>query len=505
LRCWQTHCLLECDSAAHMISSSLRSILLALAVFMTATASGSPEPSIRSTMRIRLMEQLTPRTATIQAGPQGLVVYDGTRERPLFTVPANGTLTIRRAQNQVSVESRFGNADTKNIRLEPQGPGGMSITVGTTRRDYSGNLFVTPERGNSALQLVNHVALEEYVASVVASEYGLGDLEGSKAMAVIARTYGLKVINSSDDSYDHVDHTASQVYRGTATVTAMARQAARDTAGEVLLHDGRLIEAVYFSSSGGHTANNEDVWQSSAHPYLRGRNDPWDQDAKHHQWTYTLDAGDVHNALKNALGLDLESVRVGSRSADGRAATIDLVPRRGKTRPISADEFRRIIREAFGQTSLKSTRFELKRRGENYVFEGGGFGHGVGLSQYGANGMAKAGKTYREILDFYYTDVQLERRSVQGNAAPSALPTTAPAPTDRLRGRFLPGSGQSSSAATVPVRPVAVPVETSSAGASVPDRGGRIDSRNTNSRTTTAPSARTAPAQNSRTETRRGW
>jgi stage II sporulation protein D (peptidoglycan lytic transglycosylase) len=466
---------------------------------LTATASGSPGPSIRSTMRIRLMEQLTPQVATIQAGPQGLAVSDGT-DRTLFTVASNGTVTIRRARNQVSVESRFGNAVTNDIRFQPLGPEGMTVTVGTTTRKYSGSLWVS--RDNSVLQLVNHVALEEYVASVVASEYGLGDLEGSKAMAVIARTYGLKVINSADDSYDHVDHTASQVYKGRTAITAVALEAARSTAGEVLLHRGRLIEAVYFSSSGGHTANNEDVWQSTPHAYLRGQKDPWDRAAKHHQWTFSLDANDLHRALKNAVGLDLKSVQIGRRSADGRAAEIKLVPRRGKTRSVSADEFRRIIREAFGQISLKSTKFDLKRSGGDYVFDGGGFGHGVGLSQYGANAMAKAGKSYREILDFYYTDVQLERRSVQGAArTPSSLLAASASPTNRLAGRFMPGSGRSSSAtpgdAKIPVQAVAV--------ASAPDRRGGTASRDANSRTATFRSGRTEPSRTSRTSKRRGW
>lgn len=362
---------------------------------------------------------MTPKEATVQAGPYGLAVYLNNERQPRYQIGPDGTLSLSMRRDEVTVSSQHGTQGVKTLRLMPLGPGDMTLNVKGTTRSYSGSLAVTADRGE-ALRLINHVPLEDYVASVVASEYGLSDLEGSKAMAVIARTYGLKVINSSDDSYDHVDHTASQVYRGSRAVTSLARQAAQATAGQVLTYDGRLIEAVYSSSSGGHTANNEDVWSSDPHPYLRGKPDPWDRVSKYHRWEYSVSEDDLHRAIEQSLGLKPRSISVAESGPDGRAKRIALEPHSGRTRTIAADEFRRIVRGALGEAGLRSTRFTMKRKRGTYRFEGGGFGHGVGLSQWGAHGMANAGKSYDEILNFYYTGVRIDQRRVQGASTPAA-------------------------------------------------------------------------------------
>ncbi len=400
-----------------MRSTSLRLILLIIAAWLpagAAAAAEAPDDSLRGTLRIRLLEQLTPKSATVQAGSYGVSVYSADGGRPLFDVGPGQSIRLESRRGEILLTGLRQSARTALVRLEPLGPGDLILRVGSTSRSYSGNLYVGVDEGSTTLKLINHVPLEDYVAAVVASEYGLDDLEGSKAMAVIARTYGLKVIGSSDDSYDHVDHTASQVYRGSRTVTRLARQAAAATRGQVLTYRGSLIEAVYSSSSGGHTANNEDVWKSAPHAYLRGRIDPYDRIAPDHNWEYRVSHDDLHQALKEALGMSLKEVKVSERNVDGRAASMRLIPRGGRERTISADEFRRILRTAFGEKSIRSTKFELDRRRREYVFTGQGFGHGVGLSQWGARGMALAGKDYRQILDFYYTDVALEQRRVSG-------------------------------------------------------------------------------------------
>src|SRR5690606_29870346 len=97
-----------------------------------------------------------------------------------------------------------------------------------------------------------------------------------KALAVAVRTYTLRSRGKFGDAYDHVDHVLSQVYRGADGLDPIALAAARETAGEVLTHRNELIEAVYFASSGGHTADNEFVWDADARPYLRGIPDPFD-------------------------------------------------------------------------------------------------------------------------------------------------------------------------------------------------------------------------------------
>ena len=454
-----------------MKRTSLRSLLLAALLLVSAPAAqGTPSPDLRTTLRIRLLEQLTPQSAVIQAGPHGIAVTTQPGGQPLFHLGPGQSMEVTRRETRIVVEGAYGRHTAPDLFLEPLGPGDTTLRVAGTSRSYAGSLHLSVDSRGATLRFVNHVPLEDYVASVVASEYGLPDLEGSKAMAVIARTYGLKVIGSTDDSYDHVDHTASQVYRGSRAVTATARRAAEETRGEVLTHNGRLIEAVYSSSSGGHTANNEDVWNSNPHPYLRGRKDPWDRESKYHRWEFSVAESTLHGALTSALGREVTGVSVAARSADGRASSIEIQTAGGSSRTLQADEFRRIIRASLGESALRSTKFEVHRRRGNYQFEGGGFGHGVGLSQWGAHGMAKAGKSYRDILDFYYTDVRLERRATGSSPTPAAgllasLEFSAPSGSggDRLAGRAMPGTRtRASKPATAAVAERSVSTETSS-------------------------------------------
>ena len=174
----------------------------------------------------------------------------------------------------------------------------------------------------------------------------------------------------------------------------------------MLTYDGALIEAVYFASSGGHTADNETVWESPPRPYLRGVRDPYDH-SPHAKWHAKIPRKKLLDALSKAYGFTVEGFRIDERSRDGRVRTIKLLGKPERT--ISGNAFRLVVIRTFGARTLKSTFFDARVRGSDYVFEGHGFGHGVGLSQWGAHEMAQKGRSYRDILTFYYTDVALTR------------------------------------------------------------------------------------------------
>ena len=120
--------------------------------------------------------------------------------------------------------------------------------------------------------------VEDYVAGVLAGEFNFNELEASKAMAVSIRTMAYRAqANYNGPHYAIPDNELWQVYAGTESITNTVEQAVAETQGEVLQYNGELAEAVYFASSGGHTANNEDVWNASnPQPYLRGKDDPYD-------------------------------------------------------------------------------------------------------------------------------------------------------------------------------------------------------------------------------------
>lgn len=391
--------------------NAFRQFYLWLIVAAFMLGAGPAEAQSERTVRVRLFDLKNPEKVRI-AGQNGSVrLYAGDFEDELLLLSAGEDAVVTRAGGQLHVKAGDLGLFAQDLRIEPPPGGEVVLEVGdgsaaTEPRRYEGIVRIAQDDSGSELLLVNEVGLEDYVAAVVSTEYGFDDLEGAKAMAVIIRTYTLAIMDKYGGEYDHVDHTLSQVYRGTERITPTIREAVRLTQGEVLEHEGRLIEAVYFSSSGGHTADNETVWDSRPLPYLRGRPDPYGAASPHAEWTFRVSREPLLSALSGAFG-DVDGFVIGDRSDDGRVATVDLLDSSGDRRTVRSNEFRLVLLKEFGGSSLRSTMFTARRAGDEYVFEGHGYGHGVGLSQWGAHELGQRNTPYDEILNFYYTDVSL--------------------------------------------------------------------------------------------------
>lgn len=385
--------------------------LLLIAVACAPSAAYAVDDEDR-TIRVRLLDNETVTHATLSAENSTLRVATPFHDNPLFEVEPGDELDLGTRSDEVYVRNGSGEgAYATALRLQPATDDGQwTLTPdGGSSRTYGGDLLLRPDpEMPDRLQFINRVPLEPYVAAVVASEYTLDDAEGAKAMAVVARTYALQGSSEAELDYEHVDHVISQVYRGASSITDEARQAARATRGEVLTHDDDFVQAVYFSSSGGHTADNEDVWDADPRPYLRGQDDPYDAGSPHQNWRATAERDALIRALSDHYDLDLLGFEIADRNADGRVQDINLLVRDRSPERISANTFRLIINEHIPNFRLKSTLFEATREGDRYIFEGSGHGHGVGLNQWGAHEMAQRGYSYREILSFYYTDVTLD-------------------------------------------------------------------------------------------------
>lgn len=316
---------------------------------------------------------------------------------------------VRFEQDGSRVLASFGSERiaASSISLELEGPGAFDVDGGSSSytRTYTGSLDVSAKSTGSGISIINRVPIEDYVASVVGAEYGLDDLEGAKAMAVVARTYALHALQQNKSL---LDSERSQVYLGLQKANAATREAARSTAGQVLTFKGNLIDAVYSASNGGRTASNESVWGTHSLPYLRSRKDPYDADmSPHANWTWEMEEGKVEKAVSNAFGLDVRSIKVVETAKDGRVTRVELKGR-GSSKTVSGSAFRAALARSFGAMTVKSTYFDLVEKRGRYVVSGRGFGHGVGLSQWGAHAMALSGRSYEEILGFYYDGVRLE-------------------------------------------------------------------------------------------------
>lgn len=243
--------------------------------------------------------------------------------------------------------------------------------------------------------------LEEYIVGVVASEMPVGfELEALKAQAVAARSFVVSRNYKVDDT------TRSQVYStidklkanwGAQYETNMAKisLAVEETKGEVLYYNGKVVNALYFSTSNGQTVNSEDYYQSAL-PYLVAVDSAWDlEENPRAEVSTTFQAKDIQAKL--GLDVAVNSITIVSRYDNHRVNEVKVN---------STIYTGRELREALG---LRSTDFTVQADKDTYTFTTIGFGHGVGMSQYGANAMAKLGYSYKEILLHYYTGVTLEK------------------------------------------------------------------------------------------------
>lgn len=377
-------------------------------------------------VRVAIMDHLDLDGVAITPRASGITLHADGRS---FRVRADELIRFERDGQRVVARFDREKVKASHIRLEMTDAGAFDVDGGSSPylRTYTGNLDVSPKSGGNGISIINRVPIEDYVASVVGAEYGLNDREGAKAMAVVARTYALHALKQNSQL---LDSERSQVYKGLQKANAAAHAAASSTAGQVLTYKGDLIEAVYSSSNGGRTASNASVWGTHPLPYLQSRKDPYDaKKSPHASWTWEMDAGKMEKALERAFGRSVKEVRVTETAKDGRVLTVALKGRDG-TREVSGSSFRAALARAFGAMTVKSSYFKLDAKRNRYVFEGRGFGHGVGLSQWGAHAMALDGRSYDEILDFYYDGTRLESipqgTSVMTEVTLSGLQRSAP-------------------------------------------------------------------------------
>ncbi|MEM6337414.1 MAG: SpoIID/LytB domain-containing protein, partial [Bacteroidota bacterium] len=285
------------------------------------------------------------------------------------------------------------------------------------------------------LLVVNRIHIEDYVASVVPAEFSFPYLEGTKVQAVAARTYAVLTKNrqrSAGAPYDLADHEASQRYDGIGKENGDSRRATRETLGQIITYRGEPAEAVYHASCGGHTAANKDVWSGGRPlPYLQAKKDPYEQMSPHKSWIKRVRQQRVHAALAGHAGGAITRIAPAARSQDGRVRTLTLTRSDGQTVQIPGDVFRRLVNAGTNRLLLRSTFFDVDAEGDLYVFAGRGFGHGVGMCQWGTAEQARRGRSYQDILSFYYPGTKLTKATRGTPTAVALLDKPAYVPPSR--------------------------------------------------------------------------
>ena len=275
-------------------------------------------------------------------------------------------------------------------------------------RRYRGALELRHKSGG--LTAVNIVPVDGYLRSVVPEEMPVDwPAEAIKAQSVAARSFALASRGRhASEGYALCTTTHCQLYTGTTAEKSASNAAIKATRGEVLTYGGKPIEALFHTDSGGMTENSEDVWGSHV-PYLRAAKDT---PAKTMPWTKAISRADLERKLA-AKGHDIGKVRslvlsplaIGrsakDRTASGRVKTMTVKGTKG-TATLSGTTWRSLL-------GLKSTLFDAKLAKDMVTFTGYGSGHGLGISQWGAERMAAKGASYAEILHHYYTGTKMQQ------------------------------------------------------------------------------------------------
>ena len=329
---------------------------------------------------------------------QQLSLRDLTTGRELFEKTRYSSLTIQRERGlRLKV---VGQSLSRRAFLLTSAQGPLFING----RQYRGKLKVLPGP-NRDLWVINELPLESYLRGVVYCEISSQwPWEAIKVQAVVARTYAtFQRRNRATELYDVDSGVGDQVYEGVGKEDPQSRKAVAETEGELVLYQGRPIFAVYHSCCGGETESPEFLWPGSF-PYLKAVACPFCADSPHFLWNYSVDSERLRQALKRArfLGSEVLGIEIVERSQSRRVLQLTATSERG-TVEISGKDFRRLM----GYDLLRSTNFLVQKRGAGYLFSGLGWGHGVGLCQWGARGMAEKGMDYRSILKYYYRDVEI--------------------------------------------------------------------------------------------------
>ncbi|MFY9269182.1 MAG: SpoIID/LytB domain-containing protein [Candidatus Manganitrophaceae bacterium] len=272
------------------------------------------------------------------------------------------------------------------------------------RQTYDGLIRV--KRKPEGLLVVNEIDIERYLRGVVPAEMSPDwEPEALKVQAVISRTYALyQRENRKQKDFDLVNTVLGQVYQGESGEDGRASAAISKTKGKVLTYEGGLAVTFFHSTSAGPTEDAAERWNISA-PYLKGVNCPLDRDSPYHDWKRSIPLETLERALEK-IGYSVGAIATLTPlewSRAGRLLTVRILSSGGEW-IIKAED----LRKALGYKVLPSTRFTVESFGKEIRINGMGYGHGVGLCQWGAKVMAEKGLSFDEILLYYYPGVRLQ-------------------------------------------------------------------------------------------------
>ncbi len=363
----------------------------------TPSPSGTPTPTPPAT-KISLPLQSSPQLRVRLCKTTGGATVTGT------DVCAEGFGCRNRFEFKGTGGTLSVNGSPRNdneILLESKNP--LVVSCGSEKKKVRGHILAKLKGGR--LYIINLVDMEHYLRSVVPSEsYATWPLETLKAQAVAARTYAYyQMLHRKTWSYDLVDDQGDQAYKGMIRERQKTDRAVKETRGEILSYKDKPILAMYSANSGGYTADAGSIFGLSK-PYLVAQSDPKSLEGKMARWKKTFSVSQVENAL-NRRGLKikgLERIEAAEKGPSGRIIKIRIVAENGTKTVRTRTSLGRALK-------LPEILLDIKKENNNFIFDGKGWGHGVGYSQWGSAIQGKK-SSYDEILGFYYPNATLVKK-----------------------------------------------------------------------------------------------
>ena len=289
---------------------------------------------------------------------------------------------------------------SNNLLIESDDPEAVLING----RLFRGNIqFI---KRNSKILVVNRIGLQDYIKGILyqeASHYW--PMEALKAQAIVCRSYALyQMQENKQKDFDVTSDIYSQVYGGQESERFRTNKAVDETDGKVLFYQGKVIPAYFHATCGGHTEDASLLWNIDLAP-LKGVVCPYCRESPHYSWHYDLPIKEIAKKLSGAgfKITNIKDISIEGKDKSGRITNLIITGEEGDIK-ISAKDFRGTI----GPNIIRSANFSVSIAGSDMVFEGFGWGHGVGLCQWGAYFMAKDGKNADQILKYYYPGINVK-------------------------------------------------------------------------------------------------
>jgi stage II sporulation protein D len=264
--------------------------------------------------------------------------------------------------------------------------------------------YLTIIKSKNKINIINVLPIEDYIKNVLPIETSANwSIEALKSQAIISRTYAIVNLNKhSAQGFDVCSTIHCQVYGGASVEADSCNKAILETQCKILSYDGKFAQTVFHANCGGHTEDPKYIWNwKDTPPYLKGVKCGYCTAASYTKWEKTLDESFIRKQLShnnnNNIG-KIKSIKIKGKTSAGAAKKLKIIHSKGEV-TLNAYQFRLAV-DAW---QIKSHTFDFIRAdGDKFYFKGRGWGHKVGLCQWGAKGMAEKGKTYKEILAYFY-------------------------------------------------------------------------------------------------------